>query len=147
MGNCLRPQNSPSSSSSSPNSRDEWECVVDSTRDRKFKTLRSSLITDDDDDDEVNTGFGFMSIDTEKEKLLASSSSSSSREVKIKITKKELEELVSRLNKQGTTGLSLQQILLARLMINGDNRDDHPYNHLHHHRPWRPALQSIPEVN
>ncbi|KAF5205445.1 Dna-directed rna polymerase subunit beta like [Thalictrum thalictroides] len=63
--------------------------------------------------------------------------SSSPTEVKIKITKKELEELLGKVDVQG---LSVQQ-LLAQL-INASN--DY---HIHNSRSWRPALSSIPEVN
>ncbi|XP_043689386.1 uncharacterized protein LOC122640298 [Telopea speciosissima] len=57
-------------------------------------------------------------------------------EVKIKITKKQLEELIGKVDVQGR--MSVQQ-MLAHLMIVGDDR------HQVHHRSWRPALQSIPE--
>ncbi|KAL6999298.1 hypothetical protein U1Q18_000460 [Sarracenia purpurea var. burkii] len=58
-------------------------------------------------------------------------------EVKIRITKKQLEELL------GTTdvrGLSVHQVL-ELLMSAGDRYETD------HQRSWRPALQSIPEVN
>ncbi|XP_041025261.1 uncharacterized protein LOC121265636 [Juglans microcarpa x Juglans regia] len=62
------------------------------------------------------------------------------REVRVKITKKELEELVGRVD---VRGLSAKQIL-ARLM----DAADHIYDEAEHdHRSWRPALQSIPEDN
>ncbi|KAA8523682.1 hypothetical protein F0562_010105 [Nyssa sinensis] len=54
----------------------------------------------------------------------------SATEVKIKISKKQLEELLSRMDVQG---LSVQQVLAQ--LINGET----------HQRAWRPALQSIPE--
>ena len=57
-------------------------------------------------------------------------------EVKIKITKKQLEEL---LGKVDLKELSVQQVL-AQLINVSDRFDSHP-------RSWRPALQSIPEVN
>lgn len=63
------------------------------------------------------------------------------REVRVKITKKELEELVGRVDEQG---LSAKQIL-ARLMDAADQKYDEAEHE--YHRPWRPALQSIPEVN
>lgn len=67
----------------------------------------------------------------------SSSSSSSKREVKIKISRKELEELLA-----GVGGnLSVDQAL-ARL-VGGDDRGDFMLRQ----RSWRPALQSIPEVN
>lgn len=65
-------------------------------------------------------------------------SSRSVTEVKIKITKKQLEEL---LGKVDARNLTVQQIL-TQLMISGV--DGYQSNILH--RSWRPALQSIPEA-
>ncbi|KAB1200742.1 hypothetical protein CJ030_MR0G006496 [Morella rubra] len=88
---------------------------------------------------------------TEKQRLLGENgavalssfatgtSTAASREVKIKITKKELEELVGRMDGQGM----FAKEILARLMEAGDDRD----GKMEHQRSWRPALQSIPEVN
>ncbi|KAK9269414.1 hypothetical protein L1049_001187 [Liquidambar formosana] len=58
------------------------------------------------------------------------------KEVKIKITKKQLEELLGKVDVQG---LSVQQVL-AQLMSVSDRYESHQ-------RSWRPALKSIPEVN
>lgn len=57
-------------------------------------------------------------------------------EVKIKITKKQLEELLGRVDLKQ---MSVQQVL-AKLISFGDRYEAHQ-------RSWRPALQSIPEVN
>ncbi|KAI3948832.1 hypothetical protein MKX01_022246 [Papaver californicum] len=54
---------------------------------------------------------------------------SPSTEVKIRITKKELEELLGKIDVQG---LSMEQILTQLIKT---------------HESWRPALSSIPEVN
>ncbi|KAK2977880.1 hypothetical protein RJ640_020224 [Escallonia rubra] len=56
-------------------------------------------------------------------------------EVKIKITKKQLEELLGKID---VKGLPVQQVL-AQLMSAGDG-------YKAHQKSWRPALQSIPEV-
>lgn len=61
---------------------------------------------------------------------------SGTTEVKIKITKKQLEEL---LGKMDVKELSVQQVLAQLINVS------HSYET--HHRSWRPALQSIPEVN
>nr|GLL17695.1 uncharacterized protein LOC109190436 [Ipomoea trifida] len=61
------------------------------------------------------------------------------REIKVKISKKQLAELVG---KADVGGLSIHQ-LLAELMNGGADL----YQPRHHHSSWRPALQSIPEVN
>lgn len=66
--------------------------------------------------------------------------SSSNREVKITISKKELEELVKKVNMQG---LSLQEVL-ARMVREGSG---HAAESPEHHRHWKPELQSIPEVD
>ncbi|KAL8107755.1 hypothetical protein AgCh_024237 [Apium graveolens] len=72
------------------------------------------------------------------------------REVKIKITKEKLEEL---LGKADVHDMSADQVL-ARLL--SASADYHYYDHaIHldldshhpHHHSWRPALQTIPEVN
>ena len=65
-----------------------------------------------------------------------SSSTTTTTEVKIKITKKQLEEL---LGKVDLKELSVQQVLAQLINVSG-RFDSHP-------RSWRPALQSIPEVN
>ncbi|KAM1123910.1 hypothetical protein COP2_005399 [Malus domestica] len=77
-----------------------------------------------------------------------STSSTGGDQVKIKITKKELEELVK--GGGNMQGLSSVEQLLARLRINGLDDHDQYYDdrdEMDHHRPWRPVLQSIPEVN
>lgn len=66
----------------------------------------------------------------------STSTTTTTTEVKIKITKKQLEEL---LGKVDLKELSVQQVL-AQLINVSDRFDSHP-------RSWRPALQSIPEVN
>ncbi|KAI3708551.1 hypothetical protein L2E82_37772 [Cichorium intybus] len=55
-------------------------------------------------------------------------------EVKIKISKKQLEELLGRTK---VLGLTVDQVL-AQLMNVSDEFESHQ-------RPWRPALESIPE--
>ncbi|XP_041028313.1 uncharacterized protein LOC121268220 [Juglans microcarpa x Juglans regia] len=67
------------------------------------------------------------------------------REVKIKITKKELVELLGR--SVDVQGLSAKQAVLASSWL--VHAADRRFNNVlaEHHRPWRPALQSIPEVN
>ncbi|OIW16349.1 hypothetical protein TanjilG_19065 [Lupinus angustifolius] len=59
-------------------------------------------------------------------------------EVKIKITKKQLEELLVKMDMKE---LRVEQVL-DHLMEIAHNSE---YNSLH--QPWKPALQSIPEVN
>ncbi|MCE5165706.1 hypothetical protein HAX54_011789 [Datura stramonium] len=66
-----------------------------------------------------------------------SSTSIITKEVKIKITKKQLSELIG---KADIHNISVHQ-LLKQLMDASEGCDEL------HHRSWRPALQSIPEVN
>ncbi|KAF8409556.1 hypothetical protein HHK36_005634 [Tetracentron sinense] len=61
---------------------------------------------------------------------------SPSTEVKIKITKKQLEELLGRVD---VKGLSIEQVLAQLMSVS--------YQYKSQQRPWRPALYSIPELN
>ncbi|KAJ0081268.1 uncharacterized protein LOC116111791 [Pistacia vera] len=132
MGNCIRRE-----SSNMVWAGDDWEF---SSRGRVMDDI------DDDKHGERNAG----DVNVEKRRLLSekggfssssslSSSSPSTREVKIKISKKELEELVHRVDMQG---LSLKQVLEKLIDANIDH-----HHHLEHQRSWRPVLQSIPEVD
>lgn len=56
-------------------------------------------------------------------------------EVKIKITKKQLEELLSKVDAQGQS----VKVVLTQLLNLGDGYETHP-------KSWTPALQSIPEA-
>lgn len=107
MGNCLRHE----SSSSMQWAGDDWSSLAS---DKSEKDLKM---------EERRVGF-------------TSSSTTGPTEVKIKITKKQLEELLGKVDLQG---LSVQQVLAQ--LINVSDRYEM------HNRPWRPALQSIPEVN
>ena len=66
-----------------------------------------------------------------------SASTTAGTEVKIKITKKQLEELLS---KADVKDMTVQQVL-AKLISVSDRYQTQQI------RAWRPALQSIPEVN
>ncbi|CAJ1964132.1 unnamed protein product [Sphenostylis stenocarpa] len=67
---------------------------------------------------------------------VTSVSAKTTTEVKIKITKKQLEELLSKVD---VRELRVEQVL-SQLM-------DHSGGFQSLQRPWRPALQSIPEDN
>lgn len=127
MGNCLRHKSGP---------------VVWAGDDWGSLTSKNPSEDDDDDDNACNVErHRLLGGETGAFSLSSSSTHTSSgdtgtREVKITITKKELEELMGRVDMKG---LSARQIL-DRLMDSADRYDEHQ-------RSWRPALQSIPEVN
>lgn len=139
MGNCLR-----RNPSRMVWAGEDWGSVAASKHSRHGRVMDESTGYDDDNGD-ANGGH---CIDVEKESLLLSSSSSqppSIREVKIKITKKELQELVRRVEIQG---LSLEQVLENLMAANGGDGggySGHDRHQLQHQCSWRPALQSIPE--
>ncbi|XP_021294414.1 uncharacterized protein LOC110424211 [Herrania umbratica] len=120
MGNCLR------------HGKASWDGD-------DWVSLASAHRQGDDDGEVINI--------MEKESLLgakrfaslssSSPSSPSTREVKITISKKELEQLVQKVDMQG---LTLEQVLVS--MVKGGDVYE-----VEHHRPWKPVLQSIPEVN
>ncbi|CAN4124165.1 unnamed protein product [Withania somnifera] len=83
-------------------------------------------------------------LDAEKEGLLWNnisnnfSSLNSKRRTKTRITKKELEEMLGRVNTQGVT---VDQVLSAMLIDSRGDGFDHRIQ-----RQWRPVLQRIPEI-
>ncbi|XP_020230614.1 uncharacterized protein LOC109811321 [Cajanus cajan] len=68
--------------------------------------------------------------------IVVTTAKKTTTEVKIKITKKQLEELLSKVD---VRELRVEQVL-SHLM-------NHSGGYQSLQRPWRPALQSIPEVN
>ncbi|KAK7387086.1 hypothetical protein VNO78_27584 [Psophocarpus tetragonolobus] len=99
-----------------------------------LKHQSSARYSDDDDSDD---DYNFLS--GEKGAFGATKVASTTKtvtEVKIKITKKQLEELLSKVD---VRELRVEQVL-SQLM-------DHSGGYQSLQRPWRPALQSIPEVN
>ncbi|KAM7265567.1 hypothetical protein ACFE04_003250 [Oxalis oulophora] len=110
MGNCLR-----HGSSSAVWAGDDW----------------GSLLRNDEHDEDIPCT---CSSPSSSSKIVSSKSiNSSNTEVKIRMTKKELEKLLSEMH---IKGLSLEQVLMGRMVNGGDQRP-----------PWKPALLSIPEVN
>ncbi|ERN19674.1 hypothetical protein AMTRI_Chr02g215000 [Amborella trichopoda] len=70
-------------------------------------------------------------VEREEEVLSKKKNGGDSKEVKIRISKKQLEEL---LGKMELHGMSVDQMIEQLMNTNG-----------HKHRGWRPVLQSIPE--
>ncbi|KAE8659756.1 F11F12.2-like protein [Hibiscus syriacus] len=114
MGNCIRREKS---------------FLAD---DEHWGSLESTRM-DGDTDGEMNI------TEKEKEKLVCGKRDAKTREVKIIISKAELEHLMQKVDVQG---LTLEQVLLARMVKSGGDVFvfDQP-------RSWKPVLQSIPEVN
>ncbi|KAJ0102505.1 hypothetical protein Patl1_04200 [Pistacia atlantica] len=121
MGNCLRHE-----SSSLQWAGEDWGSLASERSEKGLKM-------EEEEEGLLGGGGG----DGGNYKLgFTSSSTTGTTEVKIKITKKQLEEL---LGKVDVKELSVQQVLV-QLMNVSDRYESH-------HRSWRPALQSIPEVN
>lgn len=123
MGNCCK-----SASSSVVWADDDWASVA------HHKHHHAAMFDGADDHEEHGANM-------ERQRLLGtdSLSSGSTREVKIRITKRELEEIMARVSIQG---LSMEQVL-GMLVNSTDLKFEMDLNHKH----WKPALQSIPEVN
>ena len=128
MGNCLRHQ------SSTQWAGDDWGLSAANGDDDGFfgsETTRDTY--------EYK---GMMNIEEKgllenhQKTSFTSSSATATHEVKVKITKKQLEELLGRVD---VKELSVQQVLAQ--LINVSNQYEA------NQRSWRPALQSIPEVN
>ncbi|GMI63748.1 hypothetical protein like AT3G20340 [Hibiscus trionum] len=111
MGNCLRPQ------SSTQWAGDDWGASAA-----------------DDDGTGTEEKHGFITTSS----TAAITTTTTTHAVKVKITKKQLEELLGRVD---VNELSVQQVL--EQLINVSNQYDSEANQ----RSWRPKLQSIPEVN
>ncbi|MCD7473352.1 hypothetical protein HAX54_015170 [Datura stramonium] len=93
-------------------------------------------------------------LDGEKERLVwtdrnnlwsSSLCLNSKRGMKMRITKKELEEMVGRVNMQ-MQGVTVDQILSAMLISSRGDGFDHRNNQRHQYS-WRPVLQRIPEIS
>lgn len=88
---------------------------------------------------EIEEEKGLMKVDQNGFLGTTSGKFTSSTEVKVKITKKQLEEL---LGKVDVKDMSVHQVLAQLISVS-----DRCHTTSFHHRSWRPALQSIPEVN
>ena len=93
-----------------------------------FLGCKSSMVWEGDDWESIAT----MELPKREEQSLVGEN-----RVKIKITKKQLEELLARVE---ADDMPVNQVLSS--LINGDDCFE-----IQHQRSWRPSLQSIPEVN
>ncbi|MQM09239.1 hypothetical protein Taro_042110 [Colocasia esculenta] len=112
MGNCVRRQ---AAVSWAEDDEEEWEWADAVHREVKTEEAHQQLLGE--------KGPGVLRAATE---------------VKIKITKKQLEELLRKVDAQG---LPLQQLLTH--LVSGASDVDALHDRARH---WRPALQSIPEA-
>ncbi|KAJ4828736.1 hypothetical protein Tsubulata_025150 [Turnera subulata] len=148
MGNCCRRE-----SSAAVWDGDDWESIAE--REKRHGSQDEDEDDDDDDDDflinmqdrQRLVGGSRIDFSSSSSSNIYNSSSSSSSwgssstggEVKIKITKKELEEIMARVDRQG---LSLEQVLAGLI-----NNTDSKFEKLDRTGSWKPALQTIPEAN
>ncbi|GMJ15953.1 hypothetical protein like AT3G20340 [Hibiscus trionum] len=116
MGNCLRRQ------SSTQWAGDDWGTSAASAGFSDARAEEKGLVRNHQKD-------GFITT--------SSTPIPTTHEVKVKITKKQLEELLGRVD---VNELSVHQVLAQ--LINVSNQYDEA-----NQRSWRPKLQSIPEVN
>lgn len=118
MGNCCTHE-----SASTVWGGDDWESLLATGREEEE---RQALLLGD----AAATPYGSTSSHGRRE------------QVKIKITKKELRELLKKVDMQK---LSPQDVVES--LLTNASAGSHCCSAEKHHRPWRPALKSIPEVN
>lgn len=94
---------------------------------------RPSTSSSDDEDD---WDFYKLEEEEEEETRLLKSPGANTDQLKIKVTKKQLEEVLGRAD---MVGMSTEQLLVELVKVKGEFEV--------RHRPWRPALQSIPEID
>ncbi|CAH8275793.1 unnamed protein product [Arabidopsis lyrata] len=104
----------------------------------KRRSRRRSTVVHHDDDGEKLLG------ETSNVTTSSSSSSCGRREIKIRMTKKELEDLMRNI---GLKSLTAEEILSKLIFDGGDQIGFSAVDISNHHQPWKPALQSIPEID
>lgn len=89
--------------------------------------------------------------DHDHQAYLSSAEGRTGGQVRIRISKKQLEELLKKVEGSGAQlkKMKVDQALLQRLIEESYHLEFHHHHdhHDHHQRHWKPALQSIPEVN
>lgn len=104
----------------------------------KRRSRRRSTVVHHDDDGEKLLG------ETSNVTTSSSSSSCGRREIKIRMAKKELEDLMRNI---GLKSLTAEEILSKLIFDGGDQIGFSAVDMSNHHQPWKPALQSIPEID
>ncbi|MCL7034524.1 hypothetical protein MKW94_011229 [Papaver nudicaule] len=125
MGNCCKRESSMSWGG------DDWDCFESESACTK-ETQRCSGKSNQKAKTATGKKMEDQSLFTCETNKCHKNVMSPSTEVKIRITKKELEELLGKIDVQG---LSMEQILTQLIKTHDE------------HQSWRPALSSIPEVN
>ncbi|XVE50630.1 hypothetical protein DITRI_Ditri01bG0178900 [Diplodiscus trichospermus] len=129
MGNCLRHH------SSSKWAGDDWGTSAANDEDDGFFVYETGRDTCEYKS-AINIKEKGLIGNHQKNGFTSSSPATTINEVKVKITKKQLEELLGRAD---VKELSVQQVLARLINVSDQYEADQ--------RSWRPALQSIPEVN
>ncbi|CAD5328667.1 unnamed protein product [Arabidopsis thaliana] len=129
MGNCICVTEKTTTSSSGDDN---------GSYNKRRRRRRSTVVHDDNDDGEKLLG------ETSNVTSTSSSSSSERREIKIRITKKELEDLMRNI---GLKSLTAEEILSKLIFEGGDQIGFSAVDVTNHHQPWKPVLQSIPEMD
>ncbi|KAG7546634.1 hypothetical protein ISN44_As12g019700 [Arabidopsis suecica] len=127
MGNCICVTEKTTTS---------WSGDDSESYNKRRRRRRSTVVHHDNDDGEKLLG------ETSNVTTSSSSSSCGRREIKIRMTKKELEDLMSNI---GLKSLTAEEILSKLIFDGGDQIGFSAVDN--HHQPWKPALQSIPEID
>ncbi|KAL6199357.1 hypothetical protein ACLB2K_029141 [Fragaria x ananassa] len=138
MGNCMRHEES----SSANWGGEDWGSLANDDRDHKHMRKTKKIEAEEEEGllgGEEDGGRFAGSYDSPKTK--AQPAGGANTEVKIKMTKKQLEELMGRVE---LNQMTVQQVL-AQLIMSVSSSSTDPYE-ADHQRPWRPVLQSIPEL-
>ncbi|KAF8101392.1 hypothetical protein N665_0206s0068 [Sinapis alba] len=109
-------------------------CVINKTTTERRRRRGSTVFHDDDVVEEKLLG----------ETSNVSSSTCGGREIKIKMTRKEFEDLMRNISLEGLTA---EEVFSNFLSDGGDQIATVADISNDHQRPWRPALQSIPEID
>ncbi|KAJ0263506.1 Uncharacterized protein HA466_0038490 [Hirschfeldia incana] len=113
-------------------------CVINKTTTERRKRRGSTVFHDDDVVEEKLLG------ETSNVSSTSCSSTCGGREIKIKMTRKEFEDLMRNISLEGLTA---EEVFSNFLSDGGDQIGTAADISNDHQRPWRPALQSIPEID
>ncbi|KAF2532697.1 hypothetical protein F2Q70_00032880 [Brassica cretica] len=113
-------------------------CVINKTTTERRRRRGSTVFHDDDVVEEKLLG------ETSNVSSSSSSSTCGGRKIKIKMTRKEFEDLMRNISLEGLTA----EEVFSNFLSDGGNQTGTAADQSNdHQRPWRPALQSIPEID